>query len=270
MRGDFHIHTIYSDGVKTPKEIIDITKKHYDIIAITDHDTLDGVKTVLDNKDPKVILGVEVTTFENGENVHVLGYFNLKTQKQNDSFKELEHVLSKQREMRKFRCLEIARRLKTYFNIDLDTTALIKKTSITRGTIANQILAQGYNYDRQELFEKFIGEGCKAYVPASHLPISEAIRLLRNCDATIILAHPILLKKNDYKKILEYGFDGLEAIYPANTPKKEQEFIQYAKDNNLLVTAGTDYHSDNDGKHANLGDIYLEGELLEKFLAKVQ
>ena len=78
-KGDFHIHTTFSDGSFTPKEIIKKAKiKGLDIIAITDHNSVDGVHEAIEegNKEGiKVIPGVEISSRVNNIRVHVLGYF---------------------------------------------------------------------------------------------------------------------------------------------------------------------------------------------------
>lgn len=79
-KGDFHIHSTYSDGKCTPTQIIDIAKRHgVDIISITDHNCTNGIsESIKHGKEIgiKVIPGVEVSTRYNRTRVHILGYFN--------------------------------------------------------------------------------------------------------------------------------------------------------------------------------------------------
>ena len=78
-KGDFHIHSIYSDGKCTPEEIVIISKeKNIDIISLTDHNTTEGIDEAIQaGKDfgIKVIPGVELSTRYNNSRVHILGYF---------------------------------------------------------------------------------------------------------------------------------------------------------------------------------------------------
>ena len=75
MKADLHNHTIYSDGILTPFELSKYAKeKKLDLIAITDHDSTNAFKEE-NNYSVPIIKGVELSTFHNGENIHLLGYF---------------------------------------------------------------------------------------------------------------------------------------------------------------------------------------------------
>lgn len=267
MRGDFHIHTIYSDGALSVEEVLKEASKSLDIISITDHDGLTGAKKAIEIADKysiKVILGVEFSTEYLGESVHILGYF-----KNDSDLKELEEVLEKQRINRIKRCQDIAELLKRYFKIELDVTPLLRLHSITRGNIASEIISQGYDYTKKEIFERMLGDNCPAYIPSTKITTPEAIEILKRAKATIVLAHPVLLKKNSYKELIAMGLDGLEAIYPANLSTDTKRFKYYAKQKGLVFTAGSDFHDFDDYKHGNIGSIYLSGEELDLFIKKV-
>lgn len=78
-KGDFHIHSTFSDGSYTPKEIVILSKKrNIDIISLTDHNSTCGIDEAISFGEElgiKVIPGVELSTFYNNSKVHVLGYF---------------------------------------------------------------------------------------------------------------------------------------------------------------------------------------------------
>ena len=65
------------------------------------------------------------------------------------------YFLSEQKKIRSDRCLEIAKRLKMYYGLDLDTSRLMKRSCVTRGSIAHEMVRQGMPYTVQEIFEKF-------------------------------------------------------------------------------------------------------------------
>lgn len=268
MRGDFHIHTTYSDGTFSVEEVLQEASKSLDYLSITDHDNLEGSLKALEicqKYNLEVVIGVEVSTYSKDESVHILAYFNSV----NDALK-VKNKLDVQRNMRIQRCLKIKDLLLKYFKIDLDVTELLKISSITRGSIAREIIRQGFNYTKEEIFSTLIGDNCPAYLPSTKFPTIDAINMLKEANATIILAHPVLLKKNDYKDIVKLGVDGIEAIYPANTVKDTKKFKKYAKAHNLLITAGSDFHSFNDYMHGNIGSVHLQDEDLEKFINKIK
>ena len=85
MKGDFHIHSSYSDGELSPKEIVILAKRvGLDVISISDHNTIDGIEEAM--KESKkvninVVPAIELSTRYNGNKVYILGYFNSKMYK---------------------------------------------------------------------------------------------------------------------------------------------------------------------------------------------
>lgn len=268
MKGDFHIHSVYSDGVLTVDEILEEASKKLNFLAVTDHDAIGGAIEAYQKASKynlHLILGVEISTYYNDESVHILGYF-----KSLDDLKGIEDFLSHQRDLRAKRCIEISKRLKKYFNIDLDVSNLLKKSSITRGSIASEMIKQGVPYTHKEIFEKFLGEDSPAYIPSSKVPTDFAIELLRQNNATIVLAHPVRFKKNNPQDIIDLGVDGLEALYSINTEEDNIKYRELAQKNNLFITAGSDFHHYDDFQHGDIGCVYLENEELETFINKVR
>lgn len=267
MRGEFHIHTVFSDGLLTYTEIMDYLSNKVDYFSITDHDYIDGsIKAYqeCDNYNLKAIIGVEISTTLNDESIHVLGYF-----KDEVGLEPLRDKLKKIADERIDRLYIIKQKLKDYFNIELDVSNLLKKNSITRGSIAKEIIKQGYDYTMEELFAKVLGKDCKAYHPSSKVSTIEAVNLIHQLKGLAVLAHPVLIKKNKIEDVLKIPFDGIEAIYPLNTDKDEQKFKDIAINNNMLITAGNDFHYFGDLMHADLLTKKLEGKDLEKFIRKI-
>ncbi|MFC3770137.1 PHP domain-containing protein [Paenibacillus sp. GCM10012303] len=75
---DLHIHSLFSDGTLSPEEIIAIAvEKGLGLIAITDHNVLEGsreIQKLNDKKELLLISGVELDALERGKNLHILGY----------------------------------------------------------------------------------------------------------------------------------------------------------------------------------------------------
>ena len=73
-----HIHTTYSDGGSTPGEIVGMAKLlKLEAIAITDHDTIAGIQPALHAgvaSGVEVIPGIELGSYSQGEEIHILGY----------------------------------------------------------------------------------------------------------------------------------------------------------------------------------------------------
>lgn len=271
IKGEFHIHTKYSDGELDVETILDYLKDNIDYFCITDHDYIDSsiysAKIAL-KFNLKSIIGVEVSSYHNDESIHILGYFKVCDDIEN-RVNKLRNKLNEIRKNRLDRMYIIKERLYKYFNIDLDVTDILKKNSITRGTIGREIVKQGYPYDMEEIFDKMIGKGCPAYYPATKISTIDAIDLIHECGGLAVLAHPTLIKKTDIQEFIDMNIDGIEAIYPLNKDGEEEKYRKLANDNNLFITAGNDFHYFGDKKHADLLTLSLCGTELELFIDKV-
>ncbi len=269
MKLDLHCHTTYSDGTKSVFEVFSMAKNlGLTHLAITDHDTVNGLDDAVKAANDcgiNVILGVELSTVLNGESVHILGYF-----KNLDDAHILRDYFNDCKKRREQRALKIVELLKLHFNIEINIDDLINSNkNITRGNLAKKIMEK-YHITNDEIFDKYLSDSSKAYIPSTELDTFSGIEMLKKANAIVVLAHPVLLKKNNYLDIAS-KVDGIEAIYPMNKKEDEIKFINYARENNLFYTAGSDYHGiDNDNKHPMLATSTLEGQAAVDFLNKLQ
>jgi len=268
VRGDFHMHTIYSDGNLSVEEILaEVKTQKLTHFAITDHDNLTGTIEAVDLA-PKYglvgIYGLELSTVNNGESIHILGYFSQKEQ-----IIKIEQFLKQMQDIRERRALEIQNRLKEYFDIEIDLNKLDSEVTVTRYNIANLIIDAGYPYSLKEIFDKFIGDDCPAYVPSTKISSKEGIKVIKDAGGIAILAHPILYENNDVSEFLEYGIDGIEVFYPHVTDKQIEVYLNFCQQYDLLVTGGSDFHRFDDYKHGNIGSVYLKNPYLAKFLERL-
>ena len=257
---DLHNHSICSDGRFKPKEIIEMAKdRNLDYISLTDHDTLSGIdEAILEAKRLNInfIPGIELSTEYNGESIHVLGFFN----KENYSNPKLNKILEEFKEKRIARAYKLVDNLKKFHNIELDINKVLSngKDTIARPHIAKAIIDAGYPYDHEYIFKNFIGNNCPAYVPSTKLSTIEGIKLLKEFNSLVFLAHPILVKKTSINDLIKLGFDGIEAIYFRNTESDTIKLINLAKENNLYISCGSDCHGiPKDKSHGNVGDVII-------------
>lgn len=260
---DLHNHSICSDGRFKPKEIIEMAKdRNLDYISLTDHDTLSGIdEAILEAKKLNInfIPGIELSTEYNGESIHVLGFFN----KENYNNPKLNKILEEFKEKRIARAYKLVDNLKKFHNIELDINKVLSngKDTIARPHIAKAIIDAGYPYDHEYIFKNFIGNNCPAYVPSTKLSAKDGIKLLKEFNALVFLAHPILVKKTPINDLIELGFDGIEAIYFRNTESDTIKLINLAKENNLYISCGSDCHGiPNDESHGSVGDVIIPQE----------
>jgi len=274
MKADLHIHTVLSDGRFTPKEVIDEARiKGIDIISITDHDSCMNVSEHISYSNEvgvKFIPGIELSTVHNKKPVHLLGYFK------DDSYKNKEMIeyYKAIKEGRENRTKKFIENLKKYYNIVIsyEEVKFISKGIIARPHIAKAIVKKYPEYDFNYVFENFIGDDNKAYLPSCEISVSEGIDLLRRNNCIIVLAHPVLLRDSIKQFVLEhFEFDGLEAKYYLNTKSDEVYFREFAESRDMIVTAGSDFHGIiNDKKHGEIGSVFLDGNDLKMFLNKLE
>ena len=270
IKVDFHTHTTSSDGLFTPSEVVKRAyKNNVQYLAITDHDTVSGLdEAILESKKYEIsfIPGIELSTTYNKESIHILGFFK------DNSFKSPEFLayLNTLKDRRKIRAEKMVKKLKEVFNIDISIENVLHrgKDVVARPHIAQEIINAGYNYDMEYIFNNFIGKDCPAFVPTTKLSTEEGVALLKKYNALVFLAHPVLIKNSHVNDFLNMGFDGIEAIYFQNTKDEENWLIDFAITNNLLISAGSDCHGNQEGdiRHGDIGCMEMKEEYLKKFL----
>lgn len=266
MKADLHNHTTASDGVLEPLELAKYAQKqNIDIIAITDHDSVDAFNHNIEKSPILIIKGVELSTYCNNENIHLLGYF-----KNNEITEEIKMILKHFQEKRKDRVKLMIKKLKEHFNIIIEYKDVEKYTSL-EGTIGRPHVAKAieekYNIPFREIFEKYIGNDQPAYVPTENLGLKEAIELLHQNNAIAVLAHPFLIKKNDINTLISLGIDGIEVNYSKHTPEERKYFRNLANKHKLLITGGSDFHKHKEKKEeVEIGDGSISDKELQIFL----
>nr|WP_302637593.1 PHP domain-containing protein [uncultured Clostridium sp.] len=270
---DLHTHSTASDGTSSPAEVVKRAKAaNVKYLALTDHDTVSGIEEALDaakGLEITFIPGIELSTYFNKESVHVLGFFK------GDGYTDTELIdfLNSIKRKRIERAEKIVENLAKFHDIHITLESIMKngKDTIARPHIAKAIIDAGYNYDKEYIFEHFIGNDCPAYIPSVQIDTKEGVKLLKKHGAVVVLAHPVLLKKSSFQDVLALGFDGLEGIYPMNSEEDTKKFLSYAKEHNLITSCGSDSHGgEDDLKHGSLGSMEMDEEWLTKFLTKLK
>jgi predicted metal-dependent phosphoesterase TrpH len=271
MKADLHMHSTSSDGSLSSFEVIKRAKNNgCDIMALTDHDICALVEenmNVAKNLGITFIPGIELSTTYENRPVHVLGYFRDKSYKSEEMvsyYKEIKGA-------REMRAKKFIKNLKEFFNIEITYEEVFSysKRVVTRPHIAKAIVNNYPEYDFDYIFDNFIGDHSKAYVPTCELSVKEGIDLLKRNNCVVVLAHPTLLAPHIKDFVLSHDFDGLEGVYFRNKPGEEEVFRKLIKDRDLLITGGSDFHRIvEDNTHGDIGEIFIEGNDLTKFLNK--
>lgn len=247
---DLHSHSTFSDGTFTPEELILKAKeKNLSLYSITDHDNLGGQEEAIFYSKKygiNYITGLEISCkFKNM--FDILGY-NISL----DNL-ELNNALKKVQDFRKNRNkLMVEKLVSLGFDITLEEVINEAQGDVVgRPHFARVLLNKGYVKDRDEAFEKYLGDGKIAYIPKEKIEPKDAVRLIKNAGGFPVIAHPKYLRlsydelKNIILELKEYGLWGIEVYYPKHSNKEIKMFRDLAIETNLFITTGSDFHGAN-------------------------
>lgn len=244
MLADLHIHTTASDGSDTPDEVVNLALGlGLKAIAICDHDTLGGVipaqKAALGFQ-LEVLSGVEVNTYYQGSEIHILGYL---IDPENDEFISKLKELQGDRVERTKKIISKLKAINIFINLDR-VLELSNGGTVGRPHVARVMLEKGYVSSTQEAFNQYIGAGKPGFVPRDKLTPHEAVKLILRAGGVPVLAHPGLMKdtRNIIPYLVESGLKGLEVWHIKHTPLMVQYYLEKSLKYNLVPTGGSDYH----------------------------
>ena len=270
MKADLHLHTTASDGRLSPQEIVlKASQLGLDVIAITDHDSVEGIPPALEaaKSFPQllVIPGVEINTYVPQGEVHILGYFI------DYHDPELKHTLEELRNSRYERGHKMVAKLAD-IGIDIDWKRVLELAAggtIGRPHIAQAILERGYSSSLQEAFNKYIGRNGPAYVERKRLTPLDAVELILNIGGLPFLAHPAHIEYLDafVPQLKKAGMAGLEVYYANYSPSKIARLQALAKKYDLIASGGSDYHGLDNTIGTNIGSVDLPPELVGQFIS---
>jgi predicted metal-dependent phosphoesterase TrpH len=263
-RIDLHTHTARSDGVLEPAELYrQMRAWGSDLVAITDHDTLAGVRELLaalpgsgdgNISGPRLIVGVEINTLADAElnalvpdpdatlELHILG---LGVDPDDAAF---EARLASQREARRER---LERTLERLDALGLPVRDRLPAPpggidALGRPHVARALVAAGHASSVDDAFARYLDPGAAAYVRRVGMPTHDAIAAIAAAGGLPVLAHapfvveaPALLAR-----LLDWGLRGLEVYYHDWDTEVIAAMAGIAAAHGLLATGGSDYHGD--------------------------
>ncbi len=244
---DMHLHTTASDGSCTPSAVCQLAiDKGLAAIAITDHDTVDGVAEAISYVDDRitVVPGIEMSAVYHGVEIHILGFYMDYTNH------ELISSLASIKQGRYNRNEEMCARFRAD-GIDITMEKLQHgnpNTVVTRAHFARVLIAQGICKDMNQAFKKYLGKKCKYYIPTPDMPAADAIKLIKTYGKAAFIAHPLLYGFG-YRQIEEmieelkpYGLTGLEVYHSSNNTYESGKLREIARTHGLLISGGSDFH----------------------------
>ncbi|MTI82813.1 MAG: PHP domain-containing protein [Firmicutes bacterium] len=254
MLVDLHVHTTASDGLDNPRDVVCKAKKlNLKAIAITDHDTFGGLQEALqatETVNMEVVTGIELSAEYKGKEVHILGYL------MDIMDKDLAYHLSFFKKSRVERVHKIVQKLQQ-LNLPICKDEVLSQAEygiIGRPHIARVLINKGVVGSVGEAFDKYIGQDGMAFVPRVKYTPAKAIRLIRNAGGVAVIAHPGLAKLDNYiPRLVEEGLQGIEVYHPQHSQVDIDHYLYMARQYELLVTGGSDYHGPDARGHETLG-----------------
>jgi len=237
---DLHCHSIHSDGVHTPDELISMAKEKGLIgLSITDHDTFSTHQSFFD-RDFLLIPGIEISAECVGQSVHVLGYAYDLYSKTLDEFCRFHQA---RRVKRNQAIIENLVEMGMPISWEEVKELSPEASSYGRPHIARVLVKKGYVPDVATAFKRFIGEGKPAYISGDRWRVEEAIHAVHEAGGKAVLAHPHLIKQRSIvRKLLSLPFDGLEAYYSLMPKSENERWRQEAEEHGFFATGGSDFH----------------------------
>lgn len=247
---DLHSHTRASDGFLTPQALVQrAVEMRIGVLAITDHDSVGGVteaqQVAIDQDLPiKVVAGVEISTVWENHEIHIVG-LNIDIH-----HPVMSTFLAAQHDRRQIRAEHIAERLeKAQIPGALaGATRLAEGGVITRGHFARFLVEQGRADNFAQVFKSYLARGKTGYVPPQWCTIEQAIDAIHHSGGCAVLAHPgrYGLSAKWLKRLVAYfrdaGGDAMEVAQCQQAPNERTQLAQYAKDNGLAGSQGSDFH----------------------------
>lgn len=271
---DLHVHSRYSDGTLTPAMLVDLAvEKGLRAIALTDHDTIDGIDEMLayaKGKPIEVIPGIEYSTEYNGRDVHILGLFI-----DHKAPVFLEYLV-RFKQSRTDRNHKLCANLRQA-GIDITYEELLEAypdAVITRSHYAALLLRKGHVMSANEAFERYLGDHTPYFVHREKITPEEVIDVTLRAGGIPVLAHPTLYQLGQeqldvlVQRLKDAGLMGIECKYCTYTPTEERRMRALAKRYGLLASGGSDYHGvSKPGLELGTGygkRLYVDESLLEE------
>jgi 3',5'-nucleoside bisphosphate phosphatase len=250
MRIDLHTHSLVSDGTDKPAELV--RKAHavgLDVVALTDHDTFDGLDEAAAESERLGLLlvrGMELSCSRAGDSVHVLAYGV------DPANPALAAEMARVRDGRLGRLAGVLAKL-AELGVPVSEAEVMAQVgdspSVGRPHIADALIKAGHVRDRQEAFDRFLADGGPAHVHRYTIEVERGIDLVHDAGGLAVIAHP-WGRGREYvlpSRVLEalardHGLDGIEVDHQDHDSETRERLRALADGLGLLATGASDYH----------------------------
>lgn len=268
---DLHLHTTASDGRSTPEALVrEAAAAGIHTIAVTDHDTVAALE-VADGAARRaglaLVTGIEITAVDAGRDVHILGYFF------DPAHPELAAFLTAQRVDRRRRIIEMTDRLAA---LDVPVDVALPDDdrhgsgrALGRPLLGHALVAAGHVRDLQEAFSRYLADGRPAFIARRGATPTEVVALIGRAGGIASVAHPGKQGLEALVRALApHGLAAVEVFHPDHEDADVDRYRQIARECDLVVTGGSDYHGPGSGRVHALGKVGLPDEDFERLRAR--
>ncbi|HUQ47557.1 MAG TPA: PHP domain-containing protein [Gemmatimonadaceae bacterium] len=260
---DLHMHSTASDGSLPPEEVVAAAKAvGVAAIALTDHDTLDGIPEATRAAEAagiRVVAGVELSAHDGAKEIHILALHVSNPG-------PLELRLSMFRDARQTRAQLIVDKLGrigapvTFESVMTEAAG----GAVGRPHIARAMIKAGHVKDSRDAFDRYLGAGKAAFVEKERLEIQEAIEITHAAGAIAIWAHPGPDGRRDrLEPLVALGLDGVEVKHPSHNSDDVERLSALADFFGILYSGGSDWHGV-PGGYRSIGGMHVPGTWLDK------
>lgn len=251
---DLHVHSTASDGTYTPAEVAKLAKTiGLSAIALTDHDTIDGLEEFQKAGaalDIETIAGIEFAalwTKHHRPEIHIVG---LGFDPNHPVLSERMKDIKESRNIRNQKMCEKLSSIGLHLTLD-EVAANAGGEIITRAHFANVLLQKGYIAKKEDAFSRYISTGLPGYVEREFLSPKLCIQTIKAAGGAAVLAHPTLYGLNLEQleelcaELIPCGLDGIECQYSTYSPSETKAITALAEKMHLLPSGGSDFHGKN-------------------------
>ena len=251
---DLHAHSTASDGTYTPAEVAELAQKiGLSAIALTDHDTIDGLeefRAAGKKAGIETIPGIEFAALwprYHRPEIHIVG---LGFDPNHPLLLERMKDIRESRDTRNRKMCEKLSAIGLHITLE-EVAANAGGEIITRAHFANVLLQKGYIKKKEDAFSRYISTGLPGYVEREFLSPKLCIQTIKEAGGAAVLAHPTLYGLDMTQleelcaELIPDGLDGIECQYSTYSPAETKAITALAEKMHLLPSGGSDFHGKN-------------------------
>ena len=264
---DLHMHTLCSDGKHETAKLTEIiASQNIDVLSITDHDTILAYSQLPSGVD--FVSGCELTLQFGPKLIHMLAYgFDLGNEILNNYLKSIK-------EQRINRASVIFNQLiNKGLELSLDDFLENAKSEvITRTHIADYLIKNEFVKNNYLAFEKYLSDKALDIPPAMKVhSVEEGMKMIAKAGGFCSLAHPgNHYSQDELYQLIKFGMRGIEVYHPSNGRVATKRHTTFARQYQLKITGGSDYHGRHTGEDYNLSHFGLSKTQFEALGLEIQ